>query len=230
MVVGDGMVAKNFEYYREREDVLIFASGVSNSKINLDEEFDREKVLLQTTVAENSNMKLVYFSTFNLYDPKEFKSPYCLHKLNVESYISSNIPKYNIFRLGHVVGKSANQNTILSFLYNSITSGTSFDLWKYASRNIIDIEDISQICSYIIDNELYLNQITDICNSNNTTVFDIVLILEEILGKKGVYTIIEKGGSPKVQISNIRQIAQELGIFFNDSYAKRVIYKYYGNL
>jgi nucleoside-diphosphate-sugar epimerase len=229
MVVGDGMVAKSFSQFNNRNDVIIFASGVSNSKINISEEFDKELDLLKTTLSENPRKKLVYFSTFNLYDPIERSSPYCVHKLNMEAYIESTVPHYYIFRLGHVVGRSTNQYTILSFLYNAIKDGTSFNLWKSASRNIIDIEDISKICSYFIDNDLYLNQITDVCNIKNTSVPDIVKILEEMLNKKGVYTIIEAGGNPEVYNSDIGKLASDLGIYFDESYPKRVIYKYYRN-
>jgi UDP-2-acetamido-2,6-beta-L-arabino-hexul-4-ose reductase len=229
MVVGDGMVAKSFCQYSERNDVIIFASGVSNSKINIREEFEKELDLLKTTLSENPGKKLVYFSTFNLYDPKERISPYCVHKLNIEAFIKLGVPRYHIFRLGHVVGHSLNQYTILSFLYNSIKDGNPFNLWKFASRNIIDMDDISRICSYIIDNDLYLNQITDVCNIENTTVLDIVNILEEILNKKGIYTIVEEGGSPEVHSTNIQELAGNLGIYFDASYPRRVIFKYYGN-
>ncbi len=228
MVVGNGMVANNFAQYLDRENAIIFASGVSNSKLAFDSEFEREKNLLQKVLDENSGKKLIYFSTFNLYDPIEKNSPYCLHKLNMEEFIAKNVPFYNIFRIGHVAGQSAKQYTILSFLYNAINDGSFFKLWRHASRNIIDIEDISKISSYIIDNDLFPNQITNICNSNNSTILEIVAILEEILSKKGNYSVFDEGGCPEVDNSKIRGIAGDLGIHFDDSYVKNVIYKYYG--
>lgn len=227
MVIGNGMVAKSFAQYLEREDVVVFASGVSNSKLAIESEFEKEKNLLQKVLNENKGKKIIYFSTFNLYDPVEKNSPYCLHKLYMEEIISANVPVYNIFRLGHVAGQSAQQYTILSFLYNAIKDGTSFNLWKYASRNIIDIDDISKICSYIIDNDLYLNQITNICNSKNSTIVEIVTILERMLNKKGNYIVFDQGGCPEVDNSKIRSIATNLGVNFDDSYVENVIFKYY---
>lgn len=227
MVVGNGMVAINFAQYQDREDVVIFASGISNSKLALKKEFEKEHSLLEKIILENPDKKLVYFSTFNLFDPKERTSPYCLHKLYMEKYIELNIPQYNIFRLGHVAGESAKQYTILSFLYNAIKEGNRFDLWENASRNIIDIKDISLICSFIIDHNLFLNQITNICNSTNTSIFDIVHIMEQILEKKGVYDLIDNGGCPIVNNQDIYKIAQNLGIHFGSDYALRVIKKYY---
>lgn len=229
MVIGNGMVAKSFVQYLVREDVVVFASGVSNSKLAIESEFEKEKNLLKKVLQEQEGKKIVYFSTFNLYDPVEKNSPYCLHKLDMEEFISANVPVYNVFRLGHVAGQSAQQYTILSFLYNAINDGTSFNLWKYASRNIIDIDDISKICSYIIDNDLYLNQITNICNSKNSTIVEIVAILERILNKKGNYTVFDQGGCPEVDNTKIRFIAKELGINFDNSYVENVIFKYYGH-
>jgi len=230
MIIGNGMVAFNFANYKDVDDVVIFASGVSNSKATDRREFDREKDLLRETIAVYKQKKIVYFSTFNLYDPQEQNSPYCLHKLNMEACIEQNALKYNIFRLGHVAGSSAKQYTILSFLYNAIQNEIPFNLWEYASRNIIDIDDISKICTYIIDHDMYPNQITNVCNSLNTTIPDIVSILEKMLGKKGFYTTIEKGGAPSVDNSNIRMIAKDLGINFDEMYTQRVINKYYRNV
>ena len=228
MVIGNGMVAKSFAQYLELDDVVVFASGVSNSKLAIESEFEKEKNLLKKVLQEHKGKKIVYFSTFNLYDPVEKKSPYCLHKLDMEEFISANVPIYNIFRLGHVAGQSAQQYTILSFLYNAINDGTLFKLWKYASRNIIDIDDISKICSYISDNDLYLNQITNICNSKNSTIVEIVAILERMLNKNGNYSLLDEGGCPEVDNTKIRSIAKNLGIHFGDSYVEKVIFKYYG--
>lgn len=229
MVVGSGMVASKFMHYSERDDVIIFASGVSNSKLAIKTEFEREKKLLCDILLNNTGKKLIYFSTFNLYDPIEKNSPYCIHKAEMEEFISVNVPNYNIFRLGHVAGSSAREYTILSFLFNSIKSGTFFELWKYASRNIIDIDDVSKICTYIIDNGLYKNEVTNICNNNNIFIIELVIILERVLSKKANYKIVEAGESPEFDSAKIRLISKELGINFDNSYVNNVILKYYSN-
>tara|TARA_B110000003_G_scaffold129188_1_gene131236 strand:+ start:84 stop:785 length:702 start_codon:yes stop_codon:yes gene_type:complete len=227
MVVGNGMVASKFIHYSERNDVIIFASGVSNSKLAIKTEFEREKKLLHKILLNNTAKKLIYFSTFNLYDPVEKTSPYCLHKSGMEEFISINVPNYNIFRLGHVAGASAKEYTILSFLFNSIKNGSLFKLWKYASRNIIDIDDVSKICTYIIDNNLYENKVTNICNSYNSSIIELVIILEKVLSKKANYKIVEAGESPNFDNTKIRLISKELGISFDKNYVKDVILKYY---
>ena len=57
----------------------------------------------------------------------------------------------------------------------------------------------------------------------NTTVLDIVSILERIIGKEANYELIEEGGSPEVDNSDIQQIALKLGISFGDKYVESVI-------
>jgi nucleoside-diphosphate-sugar epimerase len=227
MVVGNGMVAKKFIHYSESEDVIIFASGVSNSKLAIKTEFDREKKLLCDILDNYYGRKLIYFSTFNLYDPVEKKSPYCIHKFDMEEFITINVPNYHIFRLGHVAGASAKEYTILSFLYNSIKNGTFFNLWKYASRNIIDIDDVSKICTHIIDNNLYINEVTNICNSHNISIIELVTTLEKVLSMKANYNLVEAGESPDFDNTKIRLISKELGISFDQFYVKDVITKYY---
>ena len=39
MVIGNGMIANAFKQYENDDEVIIFASGVSNSKENNDSEF-----------------------------------------------------------------------------------------------------------------------------------------------------------------------------------------------
>ena len=46
MVVGSGLLANTFESYRDNEDVIIFASGVSNSGCVDPEQFKRESNLV----------------------------------------------------------------------------------------------------------------------------------------------------------------------------------------
>ena len=63
MVVGSGMIAKAFHHYINNDDVVIFASGVSNSKEDDDLSFEKEKNLLLSTRFNNVNKKFIYFKT-----------------------------------------------------------------------------------------------------------------------------------------------------------------------
>lgn len=227
MVIGDGMVAKAFREYANNHEVVIFASGVSNSKSEDISAFSREERLLKETILMYATKKLVYFSTFNLYDPDESHSPYCLHKLHMEKIIMDTVDNFHIFRLGHVAGRTKNQNTVLNFFQKVVNDDIEFDLWVGASRNIIDIDDVSKICRYIIDNNIYLNEITNVCNVQNIKVSDIVQIFEQLYHKTSKFRVVNKGGSPSVDSSKIDGIANRIGIDFDENYVRRIIYKYY---
>jgi len=227
MVIGDGMVAKAFNEYSNNHEVVIFASGVSNSKSADIAAFSGEERLLKETILMYATKKLVYFSTFNLYDPDESHSPYCLHKLHMEKIIMDAVDNFHIFRLGHVAGRTKNQNTVLNFFQKVVNDDIEFDLWVGASRNIIDIDDVSKICRYIIENNLYVNEITNVCNVQNIEVSNIVQIFEQLYQKAARFKKIDKGGSPFVDSSKIDVIANTIGINFDGNYVRRIIYKYY---
>jgi nucleoside-diphosphate-sugar epimerase len=124
MIVGNGLIAKAFyDNYANRDDVLIFASGVSNSS-NIDpKEFIREKTLLKSFLTERK--KIVYFSTCSIEDPSLENSPYILHKLEMEELVKG-VNDYLIFRLPQLAGKTDNPNTLLNFLYRKIKKSGIF--------------------------------------------------------------------------------------------------------
>src|SRR5438552_2923806 len=162
MVIGRGMVAKRFESYQNDGQFLIFASGVSNSKNRIGEEYSRELDLLESSIRTNTDKILVYFSTCSLYDPEEKESPYIIHKKQVENIIKAHCRQFYIFRVSNVVGRSDNPNTVLNFFVYHIRNKINFDLWSNASRNLIDIDDMYKIVDHILKQRLYLNQVVNV--------------------------------------------------------------------
>jgi len=67
MVVGNGLLANTFKSYSDNEDVIIFASGVSNSGCVDPEQFKRESNLVAKY--KTSKKLFVYFSTSSIEDP-----------------------------------------------------------------------------------------------------------------------------------------------------------------
>mgnify|MGYP007017084323 CR=1 FL=1 len=82
MIVGRGLLASLF-LENDREDIIFFASGVSNSLEDRQEEFLREETLIKKTIEENPNKIFVYFSTCSVYDSSKTGSDYVLHKLKM---------------------------------------------------------------------------------------------------------------------------------------------------
>jgi dTDP-4-dehydrorhamnose reductase len=112
MIIGNGMIARRFSAFSDRDDVLIFASGVSNSKENRPEAFIREQKLVEESVAQAENRLFVYFSTCSVTDPTEQGSNYVQHKLFLEKYIAETCPNYLIIRASNVVGETDNLHTV----------------------------------------------------------------------------------------------------------------------
>lgn len=104
MIIGKGLIASQF-YEVDREDIIFFASGVSNSSETRKEEFYREQNLIEETIRLNSDKLFIYFSTCSIYDSSKYNSPYVLHKLHMEEVIKESAPKYLILRISNAVGK-----------------------------------------------------------------------------------------------------------------------------
>lgn len=188
MVVGNGLVAKAFGAYEQNNDVVIFASGVSNSKESDNAAFEREIGLVKEVVNNNPEKLFVYFSTTSIDDKSLKDKKYVQHKLYIESLIAQTCARYYIFRISNIVGHTGNPNTIVNFFTRHIQGDESFAVWENAYRNIIDIDDVFRIGSAIIDNGLHANSIINIAYPYNIAVTEIVATIESFLDKKGTYT------------------------------------------
>ena len=62
MVIGNGLLANTFRKYEDSDSIIIFASGVSNSKEINKSEFKREFDLLKTMLVFKETKKIIYFS------------------------------------------------------------------------------------------------------------------------------------------------------------------------
>ena len=228
MVIGNGLVANAFESYRHNKDVVVFASGVSNSSNKDTAEFARESNLLKLHLSQYKNRLFVYFSTCAIYDPILQTSMYVQHKKAMEQLIADNHNNYCIFRISNIAGKTENPNTILNYLYQHIREVKSFVLWEGAERNIIDVEDAFYLCDTIIKNTSGIGQnIYDIANIHNYRVETIVKEIECHIAKKGNYTVIPKHSRPHIPMTGMDLLQDTLYSIFTSDYLKKVIQKYY---
>jgi nucleoside-diphosphate-sugar epimerase len=226
VIVGSGLLAKTFAHFRHTGDLLIFASGVSNSYTSNLRDFEREERLLQDCL--RLNKKIIYFGTCSVYDPDMMQSPYVTHKLNMEALIVGSSSKFIIFRLPQIIGSAANKHTLLNFLYKSISEGEKFDLWINAERNIVDINTVNEVVTYIVHKNLFLNEVINLASPYNIKVSDLVSLLEVIVGRPANYITVDKGAKYIIDTSRINEIYKLLKISFSK---KSLIYnlnKYYG--
>jgi Nucleoside-diphosphate-sugar epimerases len=221
------MVAERFKKMEHQDHFLIFASGVSNSKCEDDQAYKREYDLLAHAIAQNQGKHLVYFSTTSIFDPFESESKYVRHKLALEQFIKERAASYNIFRISNLVGHSNNKNTVINFYVEQILHATPFQLWKNATRNLIDVDDAFQIIQYILANALFKNEIVNIANPESYTTQSIINAIEIFFEKKAIYEEVNRGTSFSIDISLIQPIVHQLGIHFDKGYRNKLLNKYY---
>lgn len=129
MIIGNGDIASVLP---EREDLMFFASGVSNSLEIRYEEFKREKDLL---FEQDYDKHIVYFSTLSIFYKD---SPYTRHKKKMEQYVRM-FNHYTIVRLGNITwGK--NPHTIINYFKNKISALEPIEI-KDTFRYVVDKDE-----------------------------------------------------------------------------------------
>lgn len=202
MIIGNGILANAVRSY-DREDVMYFASGVSNSLEKDPSEFEREITLLQSSIGKYPEKKLIYFSTCSIYDPTKADSPYVAHKLNAEKIIAEQCRNFIIFRVGNAVGRGGNPNTLINFLKNSILSEKRFTIYSHARRILIGIDDIALFVERYLDD--LNNETVNLTYPYQYSLSEILTRLEFHLGKKAVYENIDEGSYYNIEFSPLTE-------------------------
>lgn len=226
MVIGTGLLAKAFEKYADNNEILIFASGVSNSTEKDPNAFLREEVLLRQILKNNPKSLFIYFSTCSIYDETVNSSAYVQHKLKMENIVTDNTSNYLIFRLTNIVGYGGNENTIFNFLVNSIKNNKLITVWKQATRNILGIEDLLKIASRLIDTK-DTSQIINIGNIQSFGIAQIIEAIEGFLGIKAKTVLLDKGKPVNIDISKIENIVHDIIKCNSSNYIEHLLSKYY---
>ena len=229
MVIGNGMIANRFMDYKKNPNFIIFASGVSRSQEIKKTEFAREEELLLKTITEHPEKTFIYFSTCSIYDFDARNSPYVKHKLAMEQLIQIYAKNFYIFRVSQIVGNSHNE-TLINFLFNKIKNQEPVKIRVNCTRNLIDVDDLYQIIDYILQNSLLINNVINISNSISLSIREIVSIIENCIGSRGIYDYLNTGSAyPDFDIHPIKDVLAKLNILFNKEYYQKVIMKYYQN-
>ena len=227
MVIGNGLIATAFTTYSNEDSFLIFASGVSDSGNTAATAFERERSLLEQSLRDSPARLVVYFSTCSIYDPSLHQSPYVLHKMAMEELVKVHPGGYTIFRVSNPIGVSRNPHTVLNFFIHHLLHQRPFDVWQYASRNLLDIKDMFLICDYILQNRLFVNETVNVANPVNYPVSYIIEALEKHFQLHGKYALVEKGNSPLIDTTAIQPFFSQLHIHFDSNYLTNLLRKYF---
>jgi len=118
MIIGHGDIASVLP---DRNDLIYFASGVSNSQETRESEYTREFRLL---VTQDYSKHLVYFSSLCVFYAA---SRYAEHKRMMEASIKKNFETWTIMRLGNITW-GVNPHTIINHFREQRRRGAELDI------------------------------------------------------------------------------------------------------
>lgn len=138
MIIGKGSVASVLE---DRDDLVFFASGVSNSSCTDEKEYEREFNLLKTVPTDKH---VVYFSNLGIYYKQD---RYTQHKRDIEEYIRNNYKTYTIVRI-EVCEWVKTPNTILNVFKRQLAEGIEPTI-QNTTRYVLSLEEFKYWISLI---------------------------------------------------------------------------------
>ena len=225
IIIGSGLLASGFqgsEQDFENNGHVIFASGVSNSQEHNDATFKREINLLIDTLEVHSNKKIIYFSSTSIYNNN--KSKYILHKIKIEKIILKKAKKYLILRCPQVVGPTFSK-TLVSLFVNKIINGLDLEIQKYATRDLIDVEDVVRLTYIIANLKQDSNLILDISTGRKIPVIDIAEEIASIIRKDLKKILINCGDSTMINSIDLKNYINKNDLIFAEDYWRKVLIK-----
>lgn len=223
MIIGKGLIASQFSDV-DSDEVLFFASGVSNSSETDKAQFLREQKLIQNTLYQFPEKLFIYFSTCSIYDSSKYNSPYVLHKLHMEELIKKRSSNYLLLRVSNAVGKGGNPNLLMNYLYRYYIQQQPLTIHQFATRNLIDVEDVKKIAlSYIQKN--INNQIVNVAYTENFHILEIINGFENVFKTQAKIQLEPKGEHYSIDVS---ELDYEFKLKNKTSYLENLIRKYYG--
>lgn len=225
MIIGNGLIASLFRA-SDQENVVFFASGVSNSLETEKTAFLREEHLLRKTLEENPNKIFIYFSTCSIYDSSKNTSPYVHHKLRMEQIVEGHTSPYLILRVSNAVGRGGNPNLLMNYLVNAVKHNQEITVHTLATRNLIDAEDIKNITLRCLEQKT-LNRVINVAYIANFSTVEILEILEQYFHKKAQVSFAKSGQSYQISIPEIESYFIENNLTNKEAYLCKILDRYY---
>jgi nucleoside-diphosphate-sugar epimerase len=225
MIIGNGLIANLFKK-DDIENVVFFASGVSNSLETHQSAFLREETLLRKTLKENPHKIFIYFSTCSIYDSSKNGSPYIHHKLRMEQIVKEFSLNFLILRVSNAVGKGGNPNLLMNYLINSVKEEKTINVHTLASRNLIDSEDVKNITLDLIKAGV-LNKIINVAYLENFSTTEILGVLEKFFHKKSKRKLTKSGQNYLISIPEVETYFTKNQLTNKETYLCKMLVRYY---
>lgn len=189
--MGNGLVARAFQPLLEQHNnLLLFASGVSNSSETDESEYRREELLLETCIRQFHDKKLIYFSTISVMDPFMQNNPYMKFKLKIEAKINASVRDFLLIRAPNLVGHGGNPNTLLNYFMNP--DNPKLVLWKNTERNFLSVHDFARLALQYVKACSQKDNIYIVHPCSYTPV-EILETIEQFTGKKLNFEVLNIG-------------------------------------
>lgn len=130
MIIGSGDIASVLP---ERDDLLFFASGVSNSQETDPQAYQREVDLL---LEQPTDAHIVYFGSLAIFYAD---TPYTRHKRDMEATIKENFENYTIFRIGNITWGD-NPHTLINHFQHQVDLGNPIEV-RDEERYVVDEDE-----------------------------------------------------------------------------------------
>jgi nucleoside-diphosphate-sugar epimerase len=233
-VIGNGLIGTSIREKLRGSgliDITVVASGVSSSVSASKMQCERERDLIKEIISRSSSEELlVYISTCSIYSEHLVNSPYVHHKIQME-LLFSRVKRLLIVRLPQVVGLGGNQTSLCNWVHNLIMENKPITVFRGAIRNIIDVEDVSEVLLRHLKRGDSERRIISIANRRNCTIENLIDCFENVLSKKAIQKIGEN--IPKGSYKIINNIVENEDLLFkrkfSENYLLSVIRKYYGS-
>lgn len=230
-IIGRGFIGKSLNSIKKlikKKGFVIYAAGISNSKIDSKKELKREIKLFRSFAVKNYLKKVIFISTTDVTHNLTNRSEYVKNKINIENLIKRKFKYYIIVRLPQIIGKTRNNNTLIQNFYHKIKYGKKIIILKKYKRNILDIDDVLKALKVILKTKSNKNTIITLSNKYFINPIDIVRIFEKKLNKKAKYLFKE---SPKqiwpLNYEKNSKYFKKANVRFNRNYLLKKINKYY---
>lgn len=132
MIIGNGNIAKVLKPV-DKENLVYFASGVSNSSCVDEKEYKRERDLMLTVPFDQH---IVYFSNLGIYYKND---RYTQHKIDTEEFIRNNYKSYTIARI-EVCTWVKTPTTILNVFKSQLSKGIEPQI-QDTTRYVLSLEE-----------------------------------------------------------------------------------------
>jgi nucleoside-diphosphate-sugar epimerase len=225
MVIGNGLIASAFiNDYKNDDNYIIFAAGVSNSFETNTNEFKRERDLLIKILHEHKDKHLVYFSSF--IDSNILKRKYAEHKLNIENIIKDSNNFYTILKLPQAIGFGGNNHELVNYIVNSIKTNNEITVYKNTYKSLIDVDDVKGIIDILLKKWKDKNTYVEFPFIEKLYVIEIVNLIAKQLNIKAKIKFVDSNINdfPELSIAT-KMILQHLNII-PEGYTEKIIKKY----